>query len=102
MVLAMMRRQDKPLSELAACMAPFPQSLVSVRVARKPALETLPPVQKAIRDVEKRMGGKGRVLVRYSGTEPKARILVEGENPKVTEQAAQAIADALIGAIGAR
>ncbi len=100
MVLAMMRRQDKPLSELAACMAPFPQSLVSVKVARKPALETLPPVQKVIREVEKRLGGKGRVLVRYSGTEAKARVLVEGENPKITERAAQDIADALVGAVG--
>ena len=99
MVLAMMRRMDRPLSEIAACMHPYPQAQLNVVVSAKPPLERLESLQKVIRAVERRFDGNGRVLVRYSGTEPKARVLVEGEDEKATRASAQEIADALTRAI---
>ncbi|MFN3198053.1 MAG: phosphoglucosamine mutase [Bradymonadia bacterium] len=77
-VLGVMVRSGKPLSELAQALVHYPQVLKSIKVARKPPLDTLPEVMKAIEAVEARYAGEGRVLVRYSGTENKARVMVEG------------------------
>jgi phosphoglucosamine mutase len=101
MALSMAVRSQRPLSELVACMDPFPQALVNVKVPKKPPLEGLPDLQRVIASVEARFGAEGRVLVRYSGTEPKARVLVEGPDPKATEASAQEIADALVAAVTA-
>jgi phosphoglucosamine mutase len=96
-VLAAMVREARPLSELASgIMARVPQSLLSFAVGRKAPLETLPAVQKAIAAVEKALGDDGRVLVRYSGTEAKARVLVEGPDEKAIASYAAKIKDALV------
>jgi phosphoglucosamine mutase len=79
-VLATMLASGKPLSDLASIMPRFPQVLVNVKVADKRPLEELPSFQKALRAVEADLGDRGRVLVRYSGTEKKARVMVEGED----------------------
>jgi len=79
-VLSLLRRSDRPLSELAETMAKFPQVLRNVRVAAKVPLEEIPGLGKEIREAEDRLGEKGRVLVRYSGTEPLLRVMVEGED----------------------
>jgi phosphoglucosamine mutase len=92
-ILALMKRSDRPLSELACCMSAVPQVLLNIRVKQKPDLNTLPDVQHAIQDGEKRLNGTGRVLVRYSGTEPLIRVMVEGEQQALI----QAIADDLAG-----
>jgi phosphoglucosamine mutase len=92
-ILALMKRSDLPLSELACCMSAVPQVLLNIRVKHKPDLATLPDVQHAIQDGEKRLNGTGRVLVRYSGTEPLIRVMVEGEQQALI----QAIADDLAG-----
>ncbi len=99
MTLAMSLRKQRPLSELVAGMEPFPQAQINVKVERKPPLEDLPALQQAIKAVEKRFGGEGRVLVRYSGTEPKARVLVEGPEARLTEEAASEIAEVLTAAV---
>jgi phosphoglucosamine mutase len=102
--LALMRvlvQSGKPHSELARCMAIFPQSQRSLMVKAKPALEELPEVQRAIRDAESRLGSQGRVLVRYSGTEPKVRVLVEGPDQALIDTFADSIGGALSSAIGA-
>ncbi len=91
-VLATMRRQGKPLSELSACMTSYPQVLVNVQVGRRSALENLPRVQETIRAAEARLGKTGRVLVRLSGTEPVARVMVEGQEQRTIERLAQEIA----------
>lgn len=78
--LAIMRRAERPLSELAAGMKRFPQVLVSVKVADKRPLEELPDFAETVRKVEDALDGRGRVLIRYSGTEPKARVMVEGDD----------------------
>jgi phosphoglucosamine mutase len=75
-LLAVMKRTARPLSELARCFAPVPQVQLNVPVAEKRPMEGLAGVQRAIVDVVRALGAHGRVLVRYSGTENKARILV--------------------------
>ena len=91
-VLATMQRCGKPLSELKACMRSYPQVLINTPVRRRAAIEELPRVQEAIRSAEAGMEGRGRVLVRLSGTEPLARVMVEGEEPAKVERLAREIA----------
>ena len=97
-VLAALLRAGKPLSELAACMPRFPQVLENVRVRRKEALESLPKVQAQIREAEGALAGAGRVLVRYSGTEPLARVMIEGPDEGRIQGYADEIASALAAA----
>ncbi|BDQ33107.1 phosphoglucosamine mutase [Pseudodesulfovibrio portus] len=77
-LLRLMREKERPLSELAGLLEPFPQLLKNVHVKRKIPFEDAPEVQKAVKKVEDALGGKGRVLLRYSGTEPVCRVMVEG------------------------
>jgi phosphoglucosamine mutase len=99
-VLAVMLREGRPLSELARCFEPVPQAQLNLPVKEKRPLETLSEVQKAIAAAEKALDGDGRVLVRYSGTENKARVLVEGPDAKAIQAHAQTIADALKRSLG--
>ena len=98
-LLGNMVREQRPLSELAAVFEAAPQELVNVKVAKKTPLEQLPDVRALIAAVEQRLAGEGRVLVRYSGTEMKARVMVEGPDPALIRADAQAIADALVRAL---
>jgi phosphoglucosamine mutase len=98
-LLAVMCRQGKPLSELASIFEPVPQTLVNVVVKQKRELGELPEVMKVIHGVEEKLGSEGRVLVRFSGTEPKVRILIEGENAARNEAYAKEIAEALSKAL---
>jgi len=100
-LLSVMVQSGKPISELAKEMDVYPQAQLSLEVREKPELGSLPAVMRAIRDVEKKLGEDGRVLVRYSGTEPKVRVLVEGPEKKRIEGYADAIATELKQAIGA-
>jgi phosphoglucosamine mutase len=77
-VLAVMVKEGRPLSELAKVMTRTPQVLVNLAVDKKVPLDQLPDVQKLIADVERKLGDDGRVLVRYSGTESKVRVMIEG------------------------
>lgn len=99
-VLAVMQREGKPLSELARCFEPFPQALVNVAVKEKRPLAELPAVQRAIGAAEKALGSEGRVLVRFSGTENKVRVLVEGPDAKRIQAHADEIAGELRKALG--
>jgi phosphoglucosamine mutase len=100
-LLAVMVESGKPMSELAKCMDVFPQSQLGLAVKSKPELGSLPDVMRAIRDAEKKLGKEGRVLVRYSGTEPKVRVLVEGPDQKIIDAFAAQIGGELKKAIGA-
>ena len=85
-VLAIMARKGVPLSSLARGFNHYPQVMVNVEVSQKKSLEELPGVRAAIAEVEEQLAGRGRVLIRYSGTELKARVMVEGpEEVKVRE-----------------
>jgi len=99
-LLAVMLRQGKPLSELARCFEPVPQVQVNVPVREKRPLASLPALQKAIRGVEQALRGEGRVLVRYSGTENKARVLVEGPDARKIAAHSDRIAQELKRALG--
>lgn len=79
-LLAVMRREEKPLSELAEVMIPLPQVLVSVRVRERQDIMTIPRIATAIRGIEEKLGNEGRMLIRYSGTEPLLRIMLEGQD----------------------
>jgi phosphoglucosamine mutase len=79
-LLAVMRRTEKPLSELAEVMIPLPQVLVNIRVRERKDIMTIPAIAKRIREVEEKLGNEGRVLIRYSGTEPLLRIMLEGQD----------------------
>ena len=79
-VLAVMQKTNRPLSELRNVMTIVPQILRNVRVTRKPALEEVPEIHSAIEKAKLALGGRGRILVRYSGTEPLCRVMIEGED----------------------
>ena len=99
-VLRIMRDTGKPLSELKQCLAKYPQAQRNLRVASKPPLADLPEVSKLVAETEAQLGGRGRVLLRYSGTEPKVRLLIEGRDQTLIEKQADRIAEALHTAIG--
>ena len=94
-VIAIMLRTGRPLSELARLVTRFPQVLVNVKLAVKRPLEDLSDFQKALRAVEQDLGDCGRVLVRYSGTEQKARVMVEGEDEARVNEIANDLAERL-------
>jgi len=100
-ILRMMRSTGKPLSELKKCLKKYPQAQRNLRVKEKPPLEQLPDVMKLVGDAENELNGKGRVLLRYSGTEPKIRLLIEGRELAQIDQQANRIAAAIESAIGA-
>lgn len=92
-VLAVMQRTGKRLSELAAAMQPFPQTLINVKVREKPALSTIPAVKNAVGEAENDLGDAGRILVRYSGTENVARVMVEAREENTAVAIAGQVAD---------
>ena len=94
-VLAIMVKEQRPLSELAQVMTRTPQVLVNVAVEKKVPIDQLPLVAKLIADREKQLGDDGRILVRYSGTETKARVMIEGLDEALISAWANEIADAL-------
>ncbi len=100
-ILRVMKTGGKPLSELRACLCRYPQVALNIPVRAKPPLSELPEVIQLVRDAEHRMAEHGRVLLRYSGTEPVARVLVEGREWAEIEPLAQRIAEAVRKKIGA-
>ncbi len=99
-VLVLMKRTGRPLSDLARSMTAVPQVLLSLRVKEKPDLESLPLLQQALQEGEAALNGTGRVLVRYSGTEPLIRIMVEGEQDSLIRSVADRLAGAVRSCLG--
>jgi phosphoglucosamine mutase len=100
-ILRIMKSKDQPLSKLSKCWARFPQLVTNVRVREKTPFEQLDGVTQLVSEAEadlKPVGG--RVLLRYSGTEPKARLLVEGRDSAVLEKWTQKIAEAIKKQVG--
>lgn len=92
-VAAAMKKEQKPLSELAKIMKVFPQALINVTVQSRPEIETVPAITSVIHDVESKLGNRGRVLVRYSGTQNMCRVMVEGPSQEETGSYCRKIAD---------
>ncbi len=100
-VLEVARAEGAGLDELTRELVRYPQQLVNVRVRRRPPLEELPEVSSEMRRAEEDFAGSGRILVRYSGTELLARVMVEGADGERVQLHARRIADAIRRAIGA-
>ena len=92
-VLAVMKRNNRRLSELARIMEPLPQVLLNVKVAEKKEIDDIPEIAYKIKKTEEKLGDKGRVLVRFSGTELILRIMLEGEDEDEISAMAEEIAD---------
>ena len=94
-MLKLMKRSGKRLSELTQCMKSVPQVLLGVKVPHKPDLQSLPKLQQAITTNQQRLNGTGRILVRYSGTEPLVRVMVEGQSDSIIQE----VAEELVGVV---
>ncbi len=98
-VLAVMRRSRQKLAELAAGMQRYPQVLLNVKVARRFDPATEPSIQDSVRSIESRLAGRGRVVLRASGTEPVIRVMVEGHDEKATRAYATELAEVVKAAV---
>ncbi len=101
MTAEIVARSGRPLSELLADFERYPQILVNVRVREKPDLMSLPAVAEAVRGVEDDLGARGRLVLRYSGTEPLARVMIEGPELSEIERLGTVLTDAIAAEIGA-
>jgi phosphoglucosamine mutase len=100
-ILDIVRRSGKPLHELVSDLKVFPQVIVNVRVKEKKPLEEIAPVAASIHEAEEELNGNGRVVVRYSGTEALARVMIEAESEQTMRLHADRIAGAIREALGA-
>jgi len=100
-VADLMVRQQQPLSELKRIMSKYPQVMRSIRVTTRQAIESVPAVQQTIASVQAALSDRGRVLVRYSGTEPLIRVMVEGEDGGRVTAYADEIAAVIAAQMGA-
>jgi phosphoglucosamine mutase len=100
-ILRIMAETGQPLSQLKTCLAKYPQAQRNLKVREKPPVESLKDVPGLLSSAELALAGKGRVLLRYSGTEPKIRLLIEGRDEELINTHADRIAERLVSLIGA-
>jgi len=100
-ILRIMHKTGQPLSKLKTCLKKYPQAQRNLVVKAKPPIEELREVMKLRDEVERELAGQGRILLRYSGTEPQIRLLIEGRELDKIDKQANRIADAIQNAIGA-
>lgn len=99
-IMKAMLQTQKPLSMLAKCMEKLPQVLINVKVKEKKPLSEIPALNDAVSKFNSRLNNRGRILIRYSGTEPLARIMVEGEDQYLIDKMANSIAEIIQESIG--
>jgi phosphoglucosamine mutase len=100
-ILAVVSRTKKPLSELRQVLKKLPQLKRDMRVLEKIPIDQFPSLAKLLSESESQLVGKGRILLRYSGTEPKIRLLVEGPEPSILERIADRIVAEVTRNLGA-
>ncbi len=100
-VVKEMVKEGRPLSDLASCMTSLPQVLLNVRVREKKDLDHVPGLRSALYSIGEKLGGRGRAFIRYSGTEPLARITIEGEDETEINEMAESLAEILTRELGA-
>jgi phosphoglucosamine mutase len=100
-ILRIMHKTGQPLSKLKTCLKKYPQAQRNLVVKAKPPIEELREVVKLRDEIERELAGQGRVLLRYSGTEPQIRLLIEGREFDKIDKQADRIANAIRNAIGA-
>lgn len=99
-LLAVMCETGKPLSELGKIMSVAPQKMINVDVREKPDLSSIPEIQRAMEGAEKELGDRGRVLIRYSGTQSMCRVMVEGPTEEMTDRLTRSLAGVVKQCIG--
>ncbi|HXM48730.1 MAG TPA: phosphoglucosamine mutase [Pyrinomonadaceae bacterium] len=99
-LLRAMRSHNKNLEELVGGFQRYPQVLVNVRVREKKPFQTLPAIQQLAEEIKQKLGSSGRLLLRYSGTEPLARVMIEGENESEVNSLANALAQVIKAELG--
>ncbi len=99
-VLAVMAKKEKPLADLAMIMIPFPQVLFNIRVKEKKELSQIPELDRKITTIEQELGETGRIVLRYSGTEPVIRLMLEGEKEDQIQQMGSDLAEAIERSLG--
>lgn len=99
-VLSLLRSSGRSLSELASAFQPYPQVLKNIPVSVRRPLEEVEPLRQAVEGARERLDGKGRVLVRYSGTELLLRVMVEGEDPSLIKSIAQELEETVCRELG--
>jgi phosphoglucosamine mutase len=100
LLLDIVHRSGRTLAQLTADLETYPQVIVNVHVRDKPPLEHIPPVAQAIAAAEVALAGSGRVVIRYSGTESLARVMIEAESEPLMRHHANSIADAIRAELG--
>jgi phosphoglucosamine mutase len=95
-----MQKRGVTLAELAEMMVTFPQTQRTIKVKDKKDFSQIPQIQRMIKECQKELGERGRILIRYSGTEPVLRIMIEGENEEKIGRMADAMAEAVQKALG--
>ncbi len=100
-LLQVMRDEDRKLADLAVGFEPFPQVLVNVRVRERRPFDEVPKIARIARETREKLGDKGRLLLRYSGTEPLARVMIEGPEQEEIERCANTLAEAIRETLGA-
>jgi len=99
-LIQVMLETGKPLSELSSIMAVYPQVLMNVEIREKQDIYQIPEIKQVISAIEQKLGHQGRVLVRYSGTQPLCRVMVEGPDADQTHQYCAEIVDVIQAKIG--
>jgi phosphoglucosamine mutase len=99
-VLKAIRESGKTVSETTSGFTRYPQTLVNVRVREKQPFEAIKPIAEASRQIEKELDGSGRLLLRYSGTENLARVMIEGKDQREIEEKANRLADIITANLG--
>jgi len=99
-VITIMLMENKPLSELGSIMEPLPQKMINIKVKEKPLFEKNPAINEVINKAQETLADQGRVVLRYSGTEPVARVMVEGKNGHLVEKLANNLAEVIQKHIG--
>jgi len=94
-LLRIMVGRQKPISEIAGLLTPYPQKLVNLKVKKKVPFADVPVIQRAVHDAEEKLGRTGRVLLRYSGTEALARIMVEAQDQCLVDELCAGLAEAV-------
>ena len=101
-VLDIIKKTGKNLSELSKIYNPYPQKIINIKIVEKPPLNQFCTLQKIIKQAEKELKNKGRIFIRYSGTEPICRIMIEGENEKILEKYSKIISNEIRCLIGVK
>ncbi len=99
-VLRVVMETGRALGDLASGFKRYPQITINVNVSRKPPLEAVPEIKDAVTRLEREMDGRGRLLVRYSGTENKLRVMIEGQDELTIQQQAEEMAQLIEGVLG--